>query len=127
MAAVSTLPRIPRYAGFLPVGGNSANLSILVDSTIASSSYPLTVRAYRGECGGGRRDFIGSTEIAAIDAQLPQNWLLTAADGNNLLPLTLSVSDADGNTSEFSPMQGDRIFANGLEDAPPLLTVGGCR
>lgn len=120
-------PELTLPAGFVPTGGSSASVSILIDSTLASVNYPLTVRAFRADCGGGSRELVASTQIAAIDAQLPQSWLLTMADGNNLLPLTLNVIDAAGNTSEFSPMQGDHIFADAVEDVPPVLTAGNCR
>jgi hypothetical protein len=118
----TTLP-----ANFLPAGGSAANLEIVVDSALATVSYPLNVRAYRADCGGGSRELLGSTQIEAIDAGLPRNWLLSAADGDNLLPLTLTVTDAEGNASEFSPMLGDAVFADAFEDQAATTSNGRCR
>ncbi|MGE4070477.1 MAG: hypothetical protein AB7E72_04825 [Lysobacterales bacterium] len=120
-------PELSLPAGFAPGGGGTASLTVRVDSAPASVSYPLTVRAYRGDCGGGSRELLGSTQIQLVDAQLPQTWVLSAVDGSNLLPLTLTTTDATGNASEFSPMQGDAVFADALEDSAPTLTVGRCR
>ena len=93
---------------------------------MANATYPLTIRAYRGDCGGGSKSFIASETIDAIDAQLPQTWALTAPDGGNLLPLVFAATDAAGNNSEFSAMVGEAIFADGLEDQAPVLTAGKC-
>lgn len=112
--------------GFLPAGGNSAQVGFTVDTATANASYPLRVDFYRGDCGGGSRQLVGSASIAAIDAQLPRTAMLQPADGGNILPLTALVVDAAGNTSEFSPLQGDPIFADGSEDQPAALSPGRC-
>ncbi|MBL8243193.1 MAG: hypothetical protein JNL89_03340 [Rhodanobacteraceae bacterium] len=119
--AVLSLP-----GGFLPAGGNSVQIGLLVDTAIANASYPLRVDFYRAACGGGSRQFVGSTSIAAMDAQLPRSFTLTPPDGANVLPLTALVVDAAGNSSEFAPAQGETIFADGSEDQAGALAVGRC-
>lgn len=119
--AVITLP-----GGFLPAGGNSVQIGFLVDTATANASYPLRVDFYRADCGGGSRQFLGTTSIAALDAQLPRSFTLTPPDGANVLPLTALVVDTAGNSSEFTPVQGEAIFADGSEDQPAALTVGRC-
>ena len=119
--AVLSLP-----GGLLPAGGNSVQIGLLVDTAIASAGYPLRVDFYRAACGGGSRQFLGSTSIAAMDAQLPRSFTLTPPDGGNVLPLTALVVDAAGNSSEFTPAQGETIFADGSEDQAGALAVGRC-
>ncbi len=119
--AVVNLP-----GGFLPAGGNSVDVGFQVDTATANASYPLRVDFYRAACGGGSREFVGSASIAAIDAQLPHTTLVQPADGGNVLPLTTLVVDAAGNSSEFSPAQGEAIFADGSEDQPAALPPGRC-
>lgn len=119
--AVLSLP-----GGFLPGGGSSVQVGFQVDTATANASYPLRVDFYRADCGGGSRQFLGSTSIAAIDAQSPRSFTLTPPDGANVLPLTALVVDAAGNSSEFTPVQGESIFADGGEDQPAALTLGRC-
>lgn len=119
--AALTLP-----GGFLPAGGNSVQLGFQVDTAVANASYPLRVDFYRGDCGGGSRQYLGSTQVQAIDAQLPRSFVLNPPDGGNVLPLTALVVDAAGNSSEFTPAQGEAIFADGSEDQPGPLSVGRC-
>jgi hypothetical protein len=119
--AVITLP-----GGFLPAGGSAVEVGFQVDSATANASYPLRVDFYRGDCGGGSRQLVGSASIAAIDAQLPRTTQLQPADGANVLPLTALVVDAAGNSSEFAPLQGEAIFADGSEDQPTALPPGRC-
>lgn len=120
-------PEVTLPAAFLPTGGSTADLTIQVDSAPAAASYPLTVRACRAECGRGSREFLGRVEIQAVDAQLPQSFVVSAGDGNSVLPLTLTTTDAAGNASEFSPMKGDAVFADALEESAPVLAPGNCR
>lgn len=119
--AVITLP-----GGFLPGGGNNVEVGFQVDTATANATYPLRVDFYRADCGGGSRQLVGTTSIAAIDAQLPRTLTLQPADGGNILPLTALVVDSAGNSSEFSPPQGDPIFAGGMEDQPSALSAGRC-
>lgn len=112
--------------GFLPGGGSSVSLGFAVDTAIAHASYPLRVDFYRAGCGGGSRQFLGSSSIAAIDAQTPRSVVLTAVDDGNLLPLTALVVDSAGNSSEFTPAQGESISEAGFEDAPGPSTPGRC-
>ena len=112
--------------GFLPAGGNSVLVNFQVDTATANASYPLRVDFYRADCGGGSRQFLGSTQVQAIDAQTPRSFTLTPPDGANVLPLTALVVDAAGNSSEFAPAQGETLFADGSEDQAGALTVGRC-
>lgn len=123
------LQNFPTYTlpgGFLPAGGTAVTLTYSVDTAVANASYPLTIRAYRGDCGGGSRTLIATDTVGAVDAQLPRNWSLSAPDGINLLPLVFTATDAAGNNSEFSVMSGDAIYADALEDQPAVLTTGRC-
>ncbi|GMU44363.1 MAG: hypothetical protein IT479_06495 [Xanthomonadales bacterium] len=119
--AAVTLP-----GGFLPAGGAGVELDFVVDTAIAHASYPLRVDFYRADCGGGSRQFLGSTQVQAVDAQTPRSFTLASPDGGNVLPLTALAVDADGNSSEFAPVQGEAIFADGLEDQASTLTPGRC-
>ena len=113
---------------FLGSGGNSVNLSYLVDSSIANASYPITVEFYRAACGGGGSGvLLGSDTYTAANASMTKSFLLLAADGANVLPLVAVAVDASGNVSEFAPMQGDVIFRSDFENvlAPPGR--GSCR
>jgi hypothetical protein len=119
--AVLSLP-----GGFLPAGGTSVQVGFQVDTAVANASYPLRIDFYRGDCGGGSRQYLGSTSITAIDAQSPRSFTLTPPDGANVLPLTALVVDAAGNSSEFAPVQGEAIFADGSEDQAGALMAGRC-
>ncbi len=119
---VATLP-----GGFLPSGDNTVELTVSVDTAVANAAYPLTVDVYRGGCGGGSAQLLGSAVIQAVDAQLPRTLALASEDAGNLLPLTLLTRDALGNTSEFAPMVGDAISARGMEDVAGVLPMGHCR
>ena len=119
-APVVTLP--PDFIG--NGGGDSVVLSYLVDSAPANSSYPLTIYFYRGGCHGGGRELIASDTYGESDAQQARAFNLVG-DGN-ILPLTTLAVDAAGNTSEFSPMLGDELFADGLESGPASFGPGRC-
>lgn len=102
-------------AGFLPQGGVTVPLTVRVDTATASAGYPLRVDFYRADQGGGSRTWLGSDSIPATAAGQPRTPTLIAPDGGNLLPLTALVTDAAGNSSEFTPMLGDAIGAGGFE------------
>lgn len=119
-------PTFSLPSGFLPAGGASVQLTLTVDSTSSNAAYPLTVDVYRAGCGGGAVEWQGSTTIEAVNAQLPQSVTLTRADGNNLLPLVLQVTDANGNSSEFSAVAGDALYADGWEDGAAAPVGGRC-
>lgn len=123
---LQNFPQLELPAGFAPGGGASANVGYRVDSGTANASYPLRVDFYRADCGGGSRSWLGSANIAAIDAQLPLQFMLSAPDGGNLLPLTALAVDAAGNSSEFAPPQGETIHAGAFEDTPAALPAGRC-
>lgn len=106
-------------------GGTSVALSYLIDSAATHSAYPLTVHFYRGGCNGGGRELIASDTYGEADAQQPRNFLL--ASDANVLPLTVLAVDAAGNTSEFSAMLGETLFADGLELGPAGFSDGHCR
>lgn len=124
---LQNFPEIVLSPGSLPIGGSSLTLQYLVDSAPANASYPIMVNFYRGDCGGGARQWIGSDTIGAEQAQSLRTFTLTSADGANVLPLVASAVDAAGNTSEFAPMQGDPIFYDELESTQESPTPGSCR
>jgi CSLREA domain-containing protein len=113
-------------ANFLPAGGASVALQYQVDTALANATYPITVNFFRGGCGGGPNQFIGSDTISAAQAQSTKNFTLTPADGGNVLPLVANAVDADGNQSEFTAMVGDVILRSDLEDVQAALTTGRC-
>ena len=119
---VLTLP-----VDFLPIGSASAELQYRVDTAVTNASYPITVNFFRGACGGGPNQFIGSDSITADEVQSTKTFTLTSADGGNVLPLLANAVDADGNTSEFTVMLGDAIMRSGFEDVLAPLTLGSCR
>lgn len=119
---VLTLP-----VDFLPIGSASAELQYRVDTAVTNASYPITVNFFRGACGGGPNQFIGSDSITADEVQSTKTFTLTPADGGNVLPLLANAVDADGNTSEFTVMLGDAIMRSGFEDVLAPLTLGSCR
>ena len=117
---ILTLP-----AGFLPSGGDSVTLQYTLDSLPGNSSYPITVQFHRAGCGGGSAELLAQDEIDEINAQQPLQFTLNA--GANVLPLTLTATDALGNTSEFGPVFGETLFADGLETEPANFSAGSCR
>lgn len=102
-------------AGFTPLGGLTVPVGFRVDTATASASYPLRVDFYRGDQGGGSRTWLGTDTISAAAAGQLRTLTLIAPDAGNLLPLTALVTDAAGNSSEFTPMQGDAIGGGGFE------------
>ncbi|MBK7145936.1 MAG: hypothetical protein IPH76_12335 [Xanthomonadales bacterium] len=117
---VLTLP-----AGFLPSGGDSVTVDYTLDSLPGNSSYPITVQFHRAACGGGSAELLAEAEIDEINAQQPLQFTLNI--GANVLPLTLLAIDAQGNTSEFGPVFGETLFADGLEQDPASFSPGSCR
>jgi CSLREA domain-containing protein len=120
-------PEVTLPTNFLPNGSASVELQYRVDSALANASYPITVNFFRGACGGGPNQFIGSDSITAAEAQSTKTFTLMPADGGNVLPLLANAVDADGNTSEFTVMLGDAMMRSGFEDVLAPLTVGNCR
>ncbi len=119
-------PELVLPEGFIPGGGSSVTLEYRVDTAIANASYPITVNFYRADCGGGSRQLLASDTVSAAQAQSIQTFVLTAPDSANVLPLVATAVDADGNTSEFSPMLGDPIFHADFEDTLGPLAPGYC-
>jgi len=125
---LQNFPTLNLPPSFLASGGNSVNLSYLVDSDVANASYPITVEFYRGACGsGGSGVLLGSDTYTAANASTAKSFLLEAADGANVLPLVAVAVDAAGNVSEFAPMLGDVIFRSDFEDVLAPLNRGSCR
>jgi CSLREA domain-containing protein len=119
-------PDLTLPVNFLPTGSASVNLQYRVDTAVANATYPITVNFFRGACGGGPNQFIGSDTISAAQAQTVKNFTLTPSDGGNVLPLLANAVDADGNQSEFTLMVGDAIMRSDFEDIAAALTVGRC-
>lgn len=91
-------------------GGSTVTLIYRVDSTPANAAYPLRIDVGRG-FGGQALAAVMTDSYGAADAQLPRS---VSFDASTLMgqPLVLSVTDAEGNTSEFAT---DLLFANGFE------------
>jgi hypothetical protein len=106
--------------------GSSVALQYRVDSAMANSTYPLTVNFYRADCGGGSRSLLGSDTVQSAQAQQLIDFTLSSPDGGGVLPLTATAVDAQGNTSEFAPVQGEEIFRGDFEDELGAMTVGLC-
>lgn len=120
-------PVLSLPGNFLPSGGLSLNLGVLVDSSTSNASYPLTLQFWRANCDGGGSELIGSSGYSAAQAQSSINVALSAPDGANVLPLTALVIDNEGNTSEFAPRIGDQIALAGFEDGSTTASAGLCR
>lgn len=123
---LQNFPELQLPDGFLNSGGDSVALQYRVDSAITHASYPITVNFYRGACGGGSETLIASDTYGEAEAQQWRAFMLSSGDGNNLLPLVATAVDAAGNTSEFTPMIGDVVFRDGLEDEPMPESPGSC-
>ncbi len=123
---VQNFPALTLPVNFLPSGSASANLQYRVDTAVANATYPVTVNFFRGACGGGPNQFIGSDTITAAQAQSTKNFTLTPSDGGNVLPLIANAVDADGNQSEFTVMVGDAIMRSDFEDVAAPLSAGRC-
>ena len=108
----------------LPAAGSST-LSYRVDSTTLKAAYPITVYFYRAGCGGGSDALLTSTTISAAQAQ--QTLLLDTSSLGLLFPLTAAAVDADGNTSEFTPVLGEQLMRSGFEDSLAPLVPGTCQ
>jgi hypothetical protein len=86
-----------------------------VDTAVANASYPLRVDFFRASASGDVLELIGSTTVAAIDAQMPRSALVSST--RELGFIVAMATDAVGNSSEFSDVLDiDRIFINGFED-----------
>lgn len=94
-------------------GGLDLQLSFYVDTAVANATYPLRVDIATGR-GGQPESLILSVNIDAVDAQQIQTVTFPATELTSAL--VLSVTDADGNSSEFgSNFDGDWIFSDGFE------------
>ncbi len=124
---LQNFPVITLPPGFLNEGGSTVALQMQVDTAPGNATYPITVHFYRGSCGGGSDTLLASATIDSGQAQQLLSFMLISDDGNNVLPLVTTAVDAAGNTSEFSPMQGDEIFRGDFEDAQGPPTAGICR
>lgn len=120
-------PEITLPDGFAPTGSDSVSLQYRVDTALANAAYPLTVNFYRGACGGGSRELLASDTYNNGDAQQLRNFTLNSADGGNVLPLVATAVDSVGNTSEFTAMVGEALFADGMEGEPAAFSAGSCR
>lgn len=117
-------PTITLPPDFLPGGGDGVTIDYVLDSLSGNSTYPITVQFHRAACGGGSRELLAETEIDEINAGQPLQFVLNG-DGN-VLPLTVTATDATGNTSEFGPVIGETLFVDGFETEPASFSVGRC-
>lgn len=121
---LQNFPVVMLPSGFLPGGGDAVTIDYVLDSLPGNSTYPITVQFHRAACGGGSSELLAETEIDEINAGQPLQFVLNA--GGNVLPLTVTATDALGNTSEFGPVIGETVFVDGFEEEPASFSVGSC-
>lgn len=124
--ALQNYPELTFPPTFVPTGSDQVALQYRVDSATSNATYPLTVYFFRGACGGGSATLLASDTYVSADAQQLRNFDLQSGDGGNVLPLVVLAVDAAGNSSEFAPMIGDRIFGDAAEDVPAPDPGGIC-
>ncbi len=89
-------------------------ISFRVDTTVANATYPLRVELYAADSAGSPVTLIGTSTIAAADAQTNRSITLTPSVGVGYI--TAIATDADGNSSEYSDLLDvNRIFGDGFE------------
>ena len=121
---LQNVPTVTLPPGLLPGGGDDVTIDYVLDSLPGNSTYPITVQFHRAACGGGSAELLAEAEIDEINAQQPLQQVLSV--GGNVLPLTVTATDALGNTSEFGPVFGETLFVDGLEEDPAAFGVGNC-
>ena len=99
----NNLQNFPEITTFALAGGN-AELGYRVDSSVANAFYPLRIEFFKadGDEGG---EFLGADVVPDAEAQQAQAVSLTLPPGVALLAsdvVVATVTDAKGNTSEFS-------------------------
>ncbi len=109
-SAGNRLQNYPEIIDLVPINaGLDQRLRFRVDTAVANATYPLRVDIATGR-GGQAESLILSASIAAGDAQQIQTVTFPAAALTSAL--VLSVTDADGNTSEFG---SDWIFSDSFD------------
>ncbi|WP_146151878.1 hypothetical protein [Ahniella affigens] len=119
-------PELTLPPDFAPTGSDQVALQYRVDTATTNAVYPLTVYFFRGACGGGSASLLASDTYVSADAEQLRSFNLQSGDVGNVLPLVVLAVDAQGNSSEFAPMIGERIFGDGLEDTPAADPGGSC-
>lgn len=85
-----------------------------VDTAVANATYPLRVELYAADPGGGPLSLIGTSTIAAADAQTNRSITVTPSVGVGFI--TALATDDAGNSSEYSDLLDvNLIFRNGFE------------
>jgi hypothetical protein len=97
-------------------GNLTLNVTYLVDSTTANSSYPLRVDFYV-DIDEGSGEYLVSDSYPATSAQVARSASMALpANVEALAGFVASATDANGYSSEFSPSRVfDRIFADRFE------------
>lgn len=99
--------QLQNYAEIQSVVVSPTELTIdcVVPTATANATYPLIVEFYRVDGVTGEKTWIGNGTISAVDAELTVTLVIplssTVAGGDGL---SCIVRDADGHTSEFSPI-----------------------
>ena len=84
------------------LSGGTLSLTYQVDSSTTRSAYSLTVEFYVSDGNGQGRTFLGSDTYTAASATTEQSTSLSVTGLNAGDKVVALVSDANGNTSEFS-------------------------
>jgi len=95
------------------LNGNQLNVTYLVDSTTANSTYPLRIDFY-ANVQGGSGILLAQDSYPASSAQQPRSVTLTVPAGAHATSIVATATNADGHTSEFSPAF-DVIFEDSYE------------
>lgn len=104
------LQNYPEIIDLVPINsGLDQRLRFRVDTAVSNATYPLRVDIATGH-GGQPESLILTSSIAAVDAQQIQTVTFPSAALTSAL--VLSVTDADGNSSEFG---SDWIFADDFD------------
>ena len=97
---VNNLQNAPEISIINPLGGTAIEITYAVSSSIANSSYPLTIEFFGAVAGQGKffieSDVYTTSGSKTVTINLPNGF-----DVNDYLNIVATATDANGNTSEF--------------------------
>ena len=99
---VNNLQNYPTISNAV-VNSGQLMFEFLVDTAVANATYPLTVEFFEADANGQGTSFLGSATYTAAQAQTTASVIFNASISGNIVA---TATDADGNTSEFSPEVG---------------------
>jgi subtilisin-like proprotein convertase family protein len=94
----------PTFVGGATLMGDSIMLTYRVDTDPSNATYPLTVEFFFADASLNRQgqSYFASDVCAAMEAGTDKLIMLSAPGGFSSPQIVATVTDADGNTSEFS-------------------------